>query len=47
MSHDLSLLLASWELPIATAGPEGYMAENIPIYAYAGVYTGISGERGI
>jgi hypothetical protein len=29
------------------AGPEGYMAENIPVYyAYSGIYTGILGEKG-
>jgi hypothetical protein len=33
-------------LNMCKAGPEGYMAENIPVYAYTGIYTGVLGEKG-
>jgi hypothetical protein len=32
---------------MSKAGPEGYiMAENIPVYAYTGICTGILREKG-
>jgi hypothetical protein len=31
---------------VGKAGPEGYIAENIPVYGYSGINTGIRGIWG-